>query len=419
MKRPPVTLTSVLLAAFAASAFAGTQKPAALQRPAAPAGAPRSAQSTVAPALYSGPPPQAPLAFPGVPAPPVLEQQAAYVLMDATTGAIIAQKAPDLAWPPASLTKLMTAYLTYQAIARGTIQLDQAVPISVAAWHTGGSRMFISPNMTVSVDELLHGLIIDSGNDAAVALAQAVAGNRGSFVGLMNHEAQVLGLTGTHYTNVDGLPDPDLHTTAMDVARLSRAILQTYPQYLKISIQKHYTYNNIRQRNWNPVLFHDATVDGLKTGLTKEAGHCIDATAIRNGRRLIAVVLGGPTWTASTHDIEALLDYGYQFYTNATVIAPGKAVGTLSAPTYRETSVPVAPARGVTMTIPSLALQKLKTDLVLDPPPPAGVRRGQTVGTLSVSVDGKALASVPVVAVADDPRAGFFELLLRRVKAAL
>ena len=418
MKCPPATLACVLLAASAATTLAGAAAPAVSQRPAARGAAPAT-KAAPAPAPYTGPAPEAPLAVPGVPAPPVLEQQAAYVLMDAGTGAIIAQKAPALAWPPASLTKLMTAYLTYQAIAHGTLKLDQAVPISVAAWHTGGSRMFISPNMTVTVDELLHGLIIDSGNDAAVALAQAVAGNRGSFVGLMNHQAKVLGLTGTHYTNVDGLPDPDLHTTALDVARLSRAIIQTYPQYLTISVKKHYTYNNIRQRNWNPVVFHDTTVDGLKTGLTQEAGHCIDATASRNGRRLIAVVLGGPTWTASTHDIEALLDYGYQFYTNATVITAGKTVGTLSAPTYRETSVPVTPVRGVTMTLPSLALQKLKTDLVLNPPPPAGVRRGQTVGTLTVSAGGQTLATVPVVASADDPRAGFFQLLLRRIKAAL
>ncbi len=431
MKRHPATLASILLAASAATALAGAPPlpPARLVVPATPAAAPQPGKAAAprpqagvpAPgvALYTGPQPEAPLAIPGVPAPPILPQQAAYVLMDANTGAVIAQKAPNVSWAPASLTKLMTAYLTYQAVERGTLKMDQAVPISVAAWHTGGSRMFISPNMTVTVHQLLSGLIIDSGNDAAVALAQAVAGNRGSFVGLMNHQAKVLGLTGTHYTNVDGLPDPNLHTTAMDVARLSRAILKSYPQYLQISIKKHYTFDNIRQRNWNPVLFHDATVDGLKTGLTNEAGHCIDATALRNGRRLIAVVLGGPSWAVSTHDIEALLDYGYQFYTNATIVKVGQPAGSLNAPLLRETTVPVAAGKAVSMTVSNLALKAIKTTVVLDPPPAAGVRRGQALGTMTVSDGTRTIATVPVVALVDDPRASFIKRMIRRIRAAL
>ena len=377
------------------------------------------AAAATAPPQDAGPAPAAPLAIPGVPMPPTLPQQAAYVLMDADTGAVIAAKAPDQLWPPASLTKLMTAYLTYQAVAHGSLKMDQSVPVSVSAWHTGGSRMFISPSMTVTVDQLLHGLIIDSGNDAAVALAQAVAGSRSGFVGLMNHEAKALGLKSTHYTNVDGLPNPDLRTTAMDVAKLSRDIVRTYPQFLKISVKKHFTFDKIRQRSWNPVLFHDPTVDGLKTGRTKEAGHCIDATALRNGRRLIAVVLGGPSWTVSTHDIEALLDYGYQFYANAKVAVAGQPAGTLKAPLYRTTAVAVGPAHSITMTIPALAAKTLKTSVALDPPPAAGVRRGQTVGTITVSAGGKTLATVPAVALADDPPAGFVTRMMRKLKAAL
>ncbi len=435
MSRPPATLITTLLAATAATALAAgpappSLPPAYLASPARPTAPAVAAQAATTPApvagaaalpapAYTGPMPTAPLAIPGVAAPPELPQQAAYVLMDATTGAIIAEKAATSSWPPASLAKLMTAYLTYQAVAQGTLKIDQAVPISVTAWHTGGSRMFISPSMSVTVDQLLHGLIIDSGNDAAVALAQAVAGNRGSFVGLMNHQAKVLGLTGTHYTNVDGLPDPALHTTALDTAVLSRAIIQNFPQYLKISAQKFYTFDKIRQRSWNPVLFHDATVDGLKTGLTKAAGHCIDATASRGGRRLIAVVLGGPSWTVSTNDIEALLDYGYQFYMNATVITAGRPVGTLAAPLYRVTTVPVAPAKSVAMTLPQLAAKSLKTTVALNPPPKSGVHRGQDVGTMTVSSGGKALATVPVVALEDDPPAGFFTRLARRIRAAL
>lgn len=415
MTRFSANLACALLLAATPAAIAATQAP---PRHAAPAAA-RPGEKKAAPAPYTGPMPTAPLAIPGVPDPPVLPDQASYVLMDAETGAVIAEKAPEIPWPPASLAKLMTAYLTYQAVAQGTLKLDQTVPISVEAWHTGGSRMFISPSMSVTVDQLLHGLIIDSGNDAAVALAEAVAGNRGSFVGLMNHQAGALGLKGTHYTNVDGLPDPDLHTTALDTAILSRAIIHTYPQYLKISVQQHYTFDNITQRSWNPVLFHDATVDGLKTGLTKEAGHSIDATASRDGRRLIAVVLGGPSWTVSTHDIEALLDYGYQFYTNAAVAKAGEAVGTLAAPAYRETRVAVAPARTVTMTLPKVAAKALKTELTFDPPPAGGVHRGQAVGKMDVSSGGKVLASIPVVALADDPPASLMTRILRRIKGAL
>lgn len=410
MKRRPASLTLALLAAtsFGNMAFARTA-PHATRPAAAAASQPADA----------GPPPTAPLAIPGVPMPPNLPQQAAYVLMDANTGAVIAAKAPEKAWPPASLTKLMTAYLTYQAIARGTLKMDQTVPISTTAWHTGGSRMFISPDMTVTVDQLLHGLIIDSGNDAAVALSEAVAGSQEGFVGLMNHEAKALGLSGTHYTDVDGLPNPALRTTALDVARLSRNIVRTYPQFLKISAQKYYTFDKIRQRSWNPVLFHDASVDGLKTGRTDEAGHCIDATALRNGRRLIAVVLGGPSWSVSTHDIEALLDYGYQFYTNVKIVQSGHAVAMMPVPTYRETRLPVGPAHDVTMTIPALAAKSLKTSVTYDAPPRQGVRRGQTVGTVTISAGNKTLITVPAIALADDPRAGIVTRMIRRLKASL
>lgn len=370
-------------------------------------------------AIPPGPPPTAPLAIAGVPAPPELPAQASYVLMDAKTGAVIAEKNPVLPWPPASLTKLMTAYLTYQAIQHGTLKMDQTVPVSVTAWHTGGSRMFISPRMSVTVDQLLHGLIIDSGNDAAVALAQAVAGSRSAFVGLMNHEAKALHLDGTHYVNVDGLPDPALRTTAMDVAKLSEAIVTQYPQYLKISVKKHYVFDKIRQRSWNPVLFHDSTVDGLKTGRTKEAGHCIDATALRKGRRLIAVVLGGPNWTTSTHDIEALLDYGYQFYTDEPLATAGTRIGEMPAPGYQATTVPVAAAHDVTMTIPVLAAKTMKVTVAYDTPPPGGVAKGERVGTITITAGTQTLATVPAVAMVADPPASFVTRMMRKLKSEI
>ena len=367
----------------------------------------------------AGPAPEAPLATAGTPPAPELADESSYILMDASTGAVIAQKAPDLHWPPASLAKLMVAYLTYQRIAQGGLKMDQSIPVSVAAWRTGGSRMFISPNTSVTIDQLLHGLIIDSGNDAAVALAQSIAGTQDAFVQMMNAAAGRLGLTNTHYTNVSGLPSPDMYTSARDIALLSHAILTQDPQILKISVKKHYTYDKIRQRSWNPVLFRDPTVDGLKTGRTDEAGHCIDATALRKGRRLIAVVLGGPSWSASTKAIEALLDYGYQFYTNATLLAAGRPVGTLTDTRWKQETISVGVAHDVVQTLPLSAAKAVRTVLKLDPQNGKGVTKGAVVGTVTISASGKTLATVPAVALAPGEPAGFITLFLRRVRNLL
>lgn len=361
--------------------------------------------------------PTAPLAVAGVPQPPLLPDVASYVLMDAKTGAVIAEKSPNLTWPPASLAKLMTAYLTYQAIGHGTLKLDQTVPVSVAAWRTGGSRMFIAPGMAVTVDQLLHGLVIDSGNDAAVALSQEVAGSQGAFVQMMNEAAAKLHLTGTHYANADGLPNPDLYTTAADVAKLSRAIIVTYPDYLKISVLKHYTFDKITQDSWNPALFRDPTVDGMKTGLTDKSGHCIDATAVRDGRRLIAVVLGGGSWNVSTNATEALLDYGYRYYTDATVLAAGRTIGTMAAPNWQNAKVPVAVAHDVVVTIPVLSAKSLTTTIRYDPPARTGIARGAKIGTVTVTSGGESIATAPVVAEIADPPAGFVTRIIRSLSS--
>jgi D-alanyl-D-alanine carboxypeptidase (penicillin-binding protein 5/6) len=293
--------------------------------------------------LPAGPPPvpDSPAGDKATPVPPTLPDMTAYVLMDASSGAILAEAAPHLQLPPASLTKLMTAHLTYQALHHGSLSLTQTVPISVDAWHQQGSTMFIDPKSVVTVDQLLHGLIIDSGNDAATALAEQVAGSTDAFVQLMNKQAATLGLADTNYTNVTGLPDPALHTSAMDVALLSKAIITQEPEFLDISKQQSFTYNNITQASWNPVLAKDPTVDGLKTGLTKESGHCIDATAQRGNMRLIAVVTGGPTWSESTAAIESLLDYGQKFFADTTITTQGQQVATLTSDALDTGAVPV------------------------------------------------------------------------------
>ncbi|MHB0888975.1 D-alanyl-D-alanine carboxypeptidase family protein [Acidithiobacillus sp.] len=354
-----------------------------------------------------------------IPPAPGLPAIRSYVLMDYSTGQVIAAKSEHLKLPPASLTKLMTAYLTYQSLQGGTLTLNEQVPISNTAWKAGGSSMFVQPGLPVTVDQLLHGLLIDSGNDAAVALAEAVGGSQSGFVTLMNDAAQRLGLTDTHYSNVDGLPDPNLYTSAMDVALLSRAMLQQYPQITRITAEKSYTYNKITQRSWNPVLFRDPTVDGLKTGLTDASGYCIDATALRNGRRLIAVVMDGPSWSGSTNAVEALLDYGYRFFVNHPVYQAGQKVGEITRTDLSPMHVPVGVAQAVLITVPKGRFGQVQTQLQLNPRLQAPVQKGQAVGVLAFRLDGKILKTVPAVALESASKANWFGRLFNKVRQAL
>ena len=365
------------------------------------------------------PTPDSPAGDKSTPLPPTLPDMTAYVLMDANTGAILAEAAPHLQLPPASLTKLMTAHLVYQAIHHGSLKLDQTVPVSVEAWHQQGSTMFIDPNSVVTVDQLLHGLIIDSGNDAAVALAEEVAGSSDSFVQIMNRTAAKIGMTDTNYTNPTGLPDPSLHTSAMDIALLSRTILQDEPEILDISKQQSYTYANITQRSWNPVLFKDPTVDGLKTGLTRESGHCIDATAMRGNMRLIAVVTGGPTWAESTAAVESLLDYGQHFFTDLQIAKANQPIDILRSDALNSGDVAVGAAQDVVLTLPVDAEKSVthSLDTTVDLTP--GVTKGQVLGTVTYSANGKTLATVPMIALSDSPPASFFTKLSRKIRKML
>jgi D-alanyl-D-alanine carboxypeptidase (penicillin-binding protein 5/6) len=305
----------------------------------------------------------------------------------------------------------MTAHLVFQALHHGGLKLDQTVPVSVDAWHQQGSTMFIDPNSVVTVDQLLHGLIIDSGNDAATALAEQVAGSPDAFVQMMNKSAAALGLADTNYVNPTGLPDPALHTSAMDIAVLSRAMLQNEPEILDISKMQSYTYNNITQKSWNPVLFKDPTVDGLKTGLTKESGHCIDATAQRGNIRLIAVVTGGPTWGESTAAIETLLAYGQKFFTDTKIAAAGQPIDTLKSDALDTGSVPVGAAQDIFLTLPTDAANAVTHNITYTADLTPGVTKGETLGSVTYTANGKNLATVPVVALADVPPASFITKL--------
>jgi D-alanyl-D-alanine carboxypeptidase (penicillin-binding protein 5/6) len=374
------------------------------------------ATATAAP---SGPPPvpDSPAGDKSTPAPPTLPGMTAYVLMDASSGAILAEAAPTLQVAPASLVKLMTAHLAFQALHHGGLKPDQVVPISVEAWHATGSTMFIDTTMSVTVDQLLHGLIIDSGNDAAIALAEQIAGSQDAFVQLMSKQAADLGLVNTTYVNVTGLPDPALHTTAMDVAKLTQVILTDEPEILEISKQQSYTFNNITQPSWNPVLAHDPTVDGLKTGLTQESGHCIDATAMRNGNRLIVVVMGGPTWHASTAAVESLLSYGEKFFTDAKLATAGTQIDSWSNAALDSGSVAVGPANTITLTLPMDAAGKVSHAISYTADASNGVTKGEVVGSATYTLEGKTVATTPVVALADSPAARFSTRMKRKFQS--
>ncbi len=386
--------------------------------PAPSAGATDKIGATAAP-TGPAPVPDSPAGDKSTPVPPTLPDMTAYVLMDSATGAILAEAAPHLSLPPASLTKLMTAHLVYQALHTGGLKPDQTVTVSVNAWHQQGSFMSIDTTSVVNVDQLLHGLIIDSGNDAAVALAEQVAGSTDAFVQIMNKTAAQLGLTDTNYVNVTGLPDPALHTSAMDVALLSRAILQDEPEILDISKQPSFTWNNITQQSWNPVLKVDPTVDGLKTGLTKESGHCIDATALRGNLRMIAVVTGGPTWHESTAAIETLLAYGQKFFTDTTIATAGATIDTLKSNDLDGGSVQVGAAQDVSLTLPVDAASGITHSIAYNADLTQGVTKGEVLGSVSYSAGGKIITTVPVVALADAPPASFTTKLKAKLRSWL
>ncbi|AMO37937.1 D-alanyl-D-alanine carboxypeptidase DacC [Thauera humireducens] len=339
--------------------------------------------------------------------PPALAAKA-WVLVDHATGQTLADKDADARIEPASLTKLMTAYLTFAALKAGTLTPDQVVPVSEKAWRMEGSRMFIEPNKPVTVDELIRGVIVQSGNDACVALAETIAGSEEAFAALMNREAQRLGMTNTHFTNSTGLPDPQLYTTARDLSILASAIVRDFPEHYSLYSMKEYTYNNIKQPNRNRLLYMDATVDGMKTGHTSTAGYCLVSTAQRGTRRLISVVLGAASDTVRAQESLKLLNFGFQFYDTVKLYSADESLSQFRVWKGKENEVAVGFTHDFVMSLPKEAAQKVQVTLESRQPLVAPLEKGQEVGTLKLSVDGKAIGDYPVVALKDVPVAGFF-----------
>ena len=330
-----------------------------------------------------------------------------YVLLDPASGQILAARAADVPTPPASITKLMTTYLTFQALSRGSLKLDQQIPVSVAAWKAGGSSMFLEPNLPATVEQMIGGMVVVSGNDAAVALAEAVAGNSNSFVQMMNATALQLGMTESHFDNVNGLPTPTHLISARDIALLTENIMHQFPQYLHYFGEHTFTYNKVTQNNWNPLIFSDPSVTGMKTGHTDEAGFCLDATAVRNKRALIAVVLGSSTRKSSSEAAEALLDYGYRFFETHRAYKAGQVISRIKNDQASPAGISLGVAKDIWVTVPVGRYSQLKANLAMPASLPLPLKSGQPVGRLILSTDNGTVVEIPLVTLNPIEKAGW------------
>ena len=349
------------------------------------------------------------------PTPPTLNAKA-YILIDANSGKILAEKNSEEPLPPASLTKMMTLYVISNALKQGQIHLTDLVHISQEAWKTGGSRMFVKEGQSVSIEDLLKGIIVDSGNDACVAMAEHLGGSEAGFTDIMNQQAKNLGMNQSHFTDSTGLPNPELHTTAKDLAILGRALIKDFPEYYHWYQQKWFTYNSIRQPNRNRLLWRDAHVDGIKTGHTNEAGFCLVSSAERDHMRLIAVVLGSPTETVRADDSERLLNYGFRFFETHKLYKSGVPITEL--PLYKGTTniIPIGLIHDEFVTIPAGQYQRLSINTKIPKYVQAPIKKNDTIGELLIRFDQQIIATEPLYALQDVPKGGIFSRAKDSVK---
>lgn len=350
-----------------------------------------------------------------IPAPPQLAASG-YLLMDASTGEVLVEKNADAPLPPASLTKMMTSYIVSGEIARGNLSEDEMVNISVKAWKMGGSKMFIREGTQVSVKDLLRGVIIQSGNDASVALAEQIAGSEESFVDIMNQQAALLGMTGTHFENATGWPAKGHITTASDLAILARALIRDYPEHYAMYAEKYFKYNGINQANRNKLLFRDPSVDGLKTGHTEEAGYCLVSSAAKDDMRLIAVVMGARSEEARAVESQKLLTYGFRYFQTHKLYALGDEISSVRIWSGKADNLAIGVADDVFLTIPRGAQENLQATMHVDNIIKAPIAAGQELGNVTVELDGKLLLDIPLVAQQVVEPAGFFSRIWDSIK---
>jgi D-alanyl-D-alanine carboxypeptidase (penicillin-binding protein 5/6) len=342
-----------------------------------------------------------------VPAAPQLGAKS-YLLVDFNSQRILVEHNADMRVEPASITKLMTAYVVFSELDQDNITLEDTVSISERAWRTGGSRMFIDPSMQVSVEDLIRGMVIQSGNDASVALAEHVAGSEEAFASLMNHYAELLGLTGTNFINATGLPDPDHYTNARDIALLSAATIRDFPDYYPWYAEKEFTFNKIRQHNRNTLLWRDPAIDGLKTGHTEAAGYCLAASAKRDGMRLVSAVMGSASESSRASESQTLLNYGFRFFETVQLYEAGKELSRGRVWKGLDEEVTLGLSEPLFVTIPRGRYDDLEAQVQIEPQLSAPLEAGKIVGAINVHLGDELIASRDLVTLSAVAEAGFF-----------
>lgn len=333
-----------------------------------------------------------------IPSPPSVAASS-YILLDTDSGKVLGENNADVKLPPASLTKIMAVYVVFTELSKGHLSLSENVTVSQKAWRTPGSRMFVEVNKQVTVEELLKGIIIQSGNDASVALAEHVAGDEATFAEMMNQQAAILGMKNSHFVNSMGLHDDDHYTTAQDLAILTRAMIREFPDYYAWFSEKEYTYNKITQRNRNKLLWRDPSVDGVKTGHTEAAGYCLVASAVRDGMRLISVVMGTKSERARANENQSLLNYGYRFYETHRLYKGNEALTETRIWKGADKNLALGLAEDLYVTIPRRHYEDLKAVINFEQKIIAPVNQGDNLGTVNVTLAGEPLIEKKLIAL--------------------
>ncbi len=350
-----------------------------------------------------------------IPNPPALNATS-YILVDFESGRVLAEKNPDDHIEPASITKLMTAYLVDKAIADGDITLEDMVTISEKAWRMKGSKMFVEVGKQVSVEKLMKGLIIQSGNDASVALAEHVAGSESAFAGYMNHQAQLLGMSNTNFVNATGWPNKDHYSSARDIATLTQAVIREFPESYRYYKEREYTFNKIRQFNRNRLLWRDESVDGVKTGHTEAAGFCLVASARRDEMRLISVVLGTESDKTRTQSSQSLLNYGFRFFETHQLYRAEEILKSARVWYGDQEQVNMGVGKEIHITIPRGRYRDLDATMEIDREISAPIARGQQLGRVSIKLDDELILSEDIVAMQAVAAGSFFARAMDRIK---
>ncbi len=356
---------------------------------------------TLSPNVFSAPIPKAPKS-----------DVSSYILIDYDSGMVIASKDPDLILPPASITKIMTSYLAFTELKNKTMGLQDEVLVSKNAWQTGGSKMFIEVGKKVKIQELLHGIITTSGNDASVAMAEHISGNEETFAIYMNQMADSLGMNNTSYANSTGLPNDDLYTTARDISLLARALIKNFPKEYKLYSQKEYVFNEIKQYSRNKLLYLDDSVDGIKTGFTKKAGYCLATSAKRGSRRLISVVLGAKSPDQRTKVSKSLLEYGFRFYETHKLFSSNQELTQTRVFSGDKNTISLGVIDDTYISIPRRQIKNIKKKFVIDQNLSAPVSKDEAVGYVVIELEGKPITTFKLFAMETIAEGSFYRKTL-------